>query len=100
MRVTTTTSLSFKVARATLRGGNKDTLTVTVTSPVTGKGKVTGGTVAFYDASTVVASVVVAKGRAVTVVTLAKGSHSLRAVYSGSGVVLAAQSQVLMVTAT
>jgi hypothetical protein len=98
--VTSTTSLSFKVARATLRGGNKDTLTVMVTSPVTGKGKVTGGTVAFYDGSTVVASVVVAKGRAVTVVTLAKGSHSLRAVYSGSGVVLAAQSQVLMVTAT
>ena len=98
--VTTTTSLSFKVARTTLKGGKKDTLTVTVTSPVTGKGKVAGGTVAFYDGSTVVASAPVVKGVAKAVVKLAKGSHPLRAVYSGSGMVLPAQSLVVTVTAT
>jgi hypothetical protein len=100
LHVTTTTSLSFKVAHTTLKGGKRDILTVSVSSPVTGKGKVTGGTVAFYDGTSLVASVPVAKGKAKTVVTLAKGSHPLRAVYSGSGAVLAAQSPVVTVTAT
>ena len=98
--VTTTTSLSFKVAHPTLKGGRKDALTATVTSPVTGKGKVADGTVAFYDGSTVVATVPVVKGRAKAVVTLVTGTHSLRAVYSGSGPVLPARSQVVTVTAT
>jgi len=71
-----------------------------VTSPVTGKGKVTGGTVAFYDGSTMIASSPVAKGRAKAVVVVTTGSHAIRAVYSGSGSVLPAQSPVVSVTAT
>ena len=98
--VTTTTSLSFKVAHTTLKGGRRDALTVTVTSPVTGKSKITGGTVAFYDGSTVVATVPVVNGKAKAVVTLATGTHPLRAVYSGSGSALSARSQVVTVTAT
>ena len=98
--VTTSTTLSFKVARTTLKGGKKDALTVTVTSPVTGRARSPGGTVAIYDGSTVVATVPVAKGKAKAVVTLAKGSHPLRAVSSGSGSVLPAQSQVVTVSAT
>jgi hypothetical protein len=98
--VTTTTSLKLKVAHTTLKGGKKDTLTATVTSPVTGKGKVAGGTVTFSDGPTVVASVPVTKGKASVAVTLAKGSHPLRAVYGGSASVLAGQSQVVTVTAT
>ena len=97
--VTTTTSLSLKVAHTTVKGGRRDKLTATVTSPVTGRGKVTGGTVAFYDGSAVVASSPVAKGRATAVVVVATGSHAIRAVYSGSGAVLAAQSAVVAVTA-
>ena len=98
--VTTTTSVSFKVAHTTLKSGKKDTLTVKVTSPVTGKGKVAGGTVAFYDGSTVVATAPVVRGVARVVVKLALGIHPLRAVYSGSGSVLPAQSPVVSVTAT
>lgn len=66
------------------------------------------GTVAFYDGTSLFAIVPVAKGKARTVVTLAKGSNLLRAVYSGSGPVLAAWppgrlvawSPVVTVTAT
>ena len=73
---------------------------VTVTSPATGRGKVTGGTVTFTDGLTVVGSVTVSKGKAKVVLKLAKGSHPLRAVYGGSGAVLPAQSPVVTVTAT
>ena len=98
--VTTTTSVALKPAHASLKAGRKDTLTATVTSPVTLKGKVTSGTVTFFDGSAVVGTATVAKGKASTVVTLAKGSHAIRAVYGGSGSVLAGQSQVVTVTAT
>ena len=97
--VTTTTSLSLKVAHTTVKGGRRDGLTATVTSPVTGKVKVTGGTVTFYDRSVVIASSPVTKGRARAVVVVATGSHAIRAVYRGSGAVLAAQSAVVAVTA-
>ena len=40
------------------------------------------------------------KGKAKVSVTLAKGTHPLRAVFSGSGAVLAARSTVVTVTAT
>ena len=99
LHVTTTTSLAFKGAHTKLKGGKRGGLTAMVTSPVTGKGKVTGGTVAFYDGSILIASVPVATGNATAVVTLAKGSHPLRAGYSGSGAVLAAQSTMVTVTA-
>jgi len=98
--VTTTTSVALKSAHASLKAGRKDTITATVTSPVTLKGKVTSGTVTFFDGSAVVGTATVAKGKASTVVTLAKGSHAIRAVYGGSGSVLAGQSQVVTVTAT
>ena len=98
--VTTTTSVSLKVAHTTLKGGRRDTLTATVTSPVTGRGKVAVGTVTFTDGSTVVAVVPVTKGKAKVSVTLAKGTHPLRAAFSGSGAVLPAQSTVVPVTAT
>ena len=97
--VTSTTSVSLKVAHTSLKGGRRDNVVASVTSPVTGKGKVTGGTVAFYDGSTVIASSPVAKGKAKAVVVLATGSHAIRAVYSGSGAVLTARSAVVTVTA-
>jgi len=98
--VTTTTSLVFTVAHATLKGGRKDALTATLTSPAAGRGKVTGGTVTFYDGTTVVATVTVARGKARASVALATGTHRLRAVYGGNGAVLAAWSPVVTVTAT
>jgi len=100
LHVTTTTSLSFKVRLTTVKSGKPDVLTVTVTSPVTGKGKVTGGVVAFTDGSTVLATVPLVKGKAMVVVRLAVGTHPLRATYGGSGAVLAARSPVVTVTAT
>jgi|GEM_PF-1157280 len=98
--VTTTTSMTLAAAHATVKGGKKDTVTATVTSPVTGRGKVAGGTVTFTDGSTVVAIATVVKGKAKVTLTLAKGTHLLRAVYGGSGSVLPAQSSVVTVTAT
>ncbi len=98
--VTTTTSMTLKAAHPSIKGGRKDTLTATVMSPVTGKGKVTGGTVTFFDGSTAVATATVANGKAAAVVTLAKGTHVIRAIYGGSGSVLGGQSQVVLVTAT
>ena len=98
--VTTTTSMTLKVAHPVIKGGKKDTLTATVKSPATGKGKVNGGSVTFYDGPTVVATAPVANGKAAAVVTLAKGSHLLRAAYSGSASVLGGLSQVVPVTAT
>jgi len=98
--VTTTTSMTLKSAHPSIKGGKKDALTATVSSPVTGKGKVGSGTVTFYDGSTAVATATVAKGKATVAVTLATGTHLLRAAFSGSGSVLPAQSSVVTVTAT
>ncbi len=98
--VTTTTSMSFTVAHASVKAGKPEALTAKLSSPVTGKAKVGGGTVTFYDGTTAVATVAVTKGKARAVVTLTTGSHPLRAVYGGSGTVLAARSLVVTVTAT
>jgi Bacterial Ig-like domain (group 3) len=97
--VTTTTSVKLMVARTVIRSGRTDTLTAVVTSPVTGRGTVAVGTVAFSDGSTVVATAPVVKGKAKVVVTLAKGAHPIQASYSGAGAVLAGRSQVVTVTA-
>ena len=100
LTVTTTTTVALTVAHVTLKAGKNDTVTVTVTSPVTGNKKVPGGAVTVFDGSTAVASLQVAKGKGKVVLTFTKGAHVLRAVYAGSGTVLAGQSALITVTAT
>ena len=98
--VTTTTSMTLKAARPSIKGGKRDSLKATIKSPVTGKAKVVSGTVTFFDGPTAVATATVTNGKAVAVVMLAKGIHLIHAVYSGSGSVLTGQSPVVTVTAT
>ena len=75
----TTTKLSASCGSANY-GQN-----VTVTAVVQSRGGTPSGSVTFYDGSTVLQTVPLVKGRATyTTSSLAVGTHSIRAVYSGS----------------
>ncbi len=100
LTVTTTTSMTLTVGHVAVRAGKKNPVIAVVTSPVTGRAKVSVGTVTIYDGATPIASQQVAKGKIKVILAFAAGSHVLRAVYSGSGLVLAAQSLPVTVTAT
>ena len=99
LTVTTTTSMTLTVGHTSIRAGKSDPVTVVITSPVTGRAKVAVGIVTIYDGARVIAFQQVSKGKIKVNLTFAAGSHVLRAVYSGSGLVLAAQSLPVTVTA-
>ena len=76
--------------------GQLTKLTATVTSPVTGTKKVSAGSVSIFDGAGLLASVPVKAGKASVTAAFGAGSHSIVAVYGGSGAVLTAQSAVLI----
>jgi hypothetical protein len=87
--------------------GQSVTLTASVTSSTAPNGPVTSGTITFYDGATQLGGPVSLNSNGVasyTTSTLAVGSHTITAVYSGSTVYLsstsAAVSQVVMATPT
>ena len=99
LSVTTTTTIVLATNHTSLKAGKNATLTVTLTSPVTGKKKITTGTVTIFDGTTAVTTISVVKGKTKFITSFAPGTHVLHAVYSGAGSVLAAISTTITILA-
>ena len=99
LSVTTTTTMVLATNHTSLKAGKNATLTVTLTSPVTGKKKITTGTVTIFDGTTAVTTISVVKGKTKFITSFAPGTHVLHAVYSGAGSVLAAISTTITILA-
>jgi len=79
------TTLGLTSSAASIAFGQTETLTATLTPTLAGRPSPTG-TVAFYDGTTLLGSVPVSSSTAAySSSTLAVGSHSITAVYSGDG---------------
>ncbi len=86
------TMTQLVASRSTVPSGKPLTLIGRVTVVAPGAGRITTGTVSFYDGTTRVAAVAVTNGRAIFVVpALSFGNHVFTAVYDGSSTFLASE---------
>jgi len=91
--LTTPTVTALGFSAATLRLGQSEVLTATVTTAPPGGATPTGGTVTFRDGSVTLGSQPLVNGTAtLSLSTLSVGDHGLSAVYSGDGVDFAGSS--------